>query len=621
MGDLERKISAVKRRMRLFRVLDWALWAMLFGLVLSALAVVALRLFPNSIDPLILSAAITGGLVLVAVIAACAKRLTKFEAAQHADSKLGLNERLSSALLLHEEGNEAPALTALEADAARYASQIQPGKDFRYRTPPHAKHVIWPLAAIFAVYFLMPQFDIFAGDQAHAKEVAKKTEMIPEEVAKEEARRMRELAKKAEATEEELGDAKDLNLAERLERLSRDLELNKKNKNEMVAEMSRLNDDISLRKKDITRKTQPFKQIKGLQNSDKTRDIQKNLKEQDFREAEQKMKDLAQMFQNKDLSSEEMQQVADEMKNLADEVKENKSLSDALDKAADAVENAAEKKKKQEEDQGSDQQQQQQGGQDQQQSQQSNDQGQQQSGQQSQQGDQQQPNQQNGGQQNQQGQSSQPQQQQAKQDAAAAVQQAAQQMGDMQQMMDQMQQLSQLQNSLNQSQQQCMNPQAGAGGQQRGEGQGGQQPSQGQQPSPGAGQQPQSNGMQPGAGQGQQEGGGGSSDWQQGDNQREGEGSGGPGQGNGGSPPDSGSMAMGFEDVFIPGQKNDGEIIAVFEIDAPASTGESNIDYSRVPTAYKQQAADTMNNGEIPAGYRNAVKDYFQSINFESEEE
>jgi hypothetical protein len=43
--------------------------------------------------------------------------------------------------------------------------------------------------------------------------------------------------------------------------------------------------------------------------------------------------------------------------------------------------------------------------------------------------------------------------------------------------------------------------------------------------------------------------------------------------------------------------------------------GESRVDFSRVPAATRQRAAEAITNQEIPAGMRTNVRDYFQAIN------
>jgi hypothetical protein len=138
-----------------------------------------------------------------------------------------------------------------------------------------------------------------------------------------------------------------------------------------------------------------------------------------------------------------------------------------------------------------------------------------------------------------------------------------------------------------------------------------QQLEQGLSQCQGGGQQP---GRNPGAAS---QGEGGSGEWGEGEpNEGDGTGSGNPGRG-GGEVPDDGSMAIGFSDVFIQGEQNDGEIIAVFEVDAPVPAGESRIDFTRVPAAVRQRAADSIQQTEIPAGMRNAVRGYFEAINLQ----
>ena len=73
-----------------------------------------------------------------------------------------------------------------------------------------------------------------------------------------------------------------------------------------------------------------------------------------------------------------------------------------------------------------------------------------------------------------------------------------------------------------------------------------------------------------------------------------------------------------FLDSLVRGEKNEGEIIAVMETDAPAVRGESNVTYREVIETSAQKAADTMSQGEIPTGSRNAVRDYFNAINPET---
>lgn len=617
MDELRKKIAAIRLRLKLFRAIDWALWALVGALGVLCIAFLILNLFANDIDRQIVAAVVVGGAVLVAVIAGLSKKLTMFEAALQTDSRLKLRERISSAVILqevHQDGTE--AYRALEEDARRYAAAIKVSKDFPYKFPRHGWHAVWPVAGLIALYF-MPQFDLFASSKAPVTKKPEEKVMTTEE-RKKKAEVLQQLAKKARPKQEdEIAAAKDdLKLAEKLERLSEDVSKGAKTEKEMLAEMSRLNDDAKLKQREMNSTMQPFKQIKGLQDANQTREMQKDLKDQDFKAAAEKMQQLAQQMMNPEqMSAEDKKELAQEMENLAQQLKDNPQMADAMQKAADAIKQAAEEQQQQgqqSQDQQKDSSQannsNSKNGQDEKQSAGNN--GQQQSQQQ-----QQQANQQGAGQSSKSSASSQQKAQQAAQAAQAAMQQAAQQMQNMQDMQQQMQQLSELQSQLAQSMANSASgqsqSQSGSQGAKQQTGQGGQ----GQQP----GQQP---GNQPGQGMGQQGQSGGNGNvngpgnFQQGfSDQQGGNGAGGLGRG-AGQRPDSGASAQGFVDTFIPGQKNEGQIIAVFDVDAPAPKGESNLRYTSVPASYQQRAADAMTDTEIPVGMRNSVKDYFERINF-----
>ncbi len=638
MSEIEKKVRQIRFRLKVFRILDWSFWGLIIGLSLAALVLLTLKLFENTIPVQVVIPSIIGGSLFISLIIGAFSKLGLFEAAMKADQVLSLRERLSSVLALsRKEGVNRDAFEALEKDAQQYASSIQVGKDFKYQVPSHAKHSIWPALALVALFFA-PQFNLFESPAPPPATVEKKVLTAEEKKEREKiVLEMKRLAEEVEKKEEEtlLGTDKEVKLADKLEKLSRDLSQGRIDDKEAIAEMSRMNDELGLKKNEMSKKTQPFKQIKGLQKSKHMQDIQKDLKNQDFEQAAQKMVQMAQQLQQMD--TQQLQELSQELEDLSEQIQENQQMAQAMKQAAQAVKQMAEQKQQQQ-----NQQQDQQQDQKQNQSQQANNQKQNQSGQQQkQQGNQQQSansgqNQQQQQQQagNKQGnQQSQQQQAQAQkqgqqggqQQASQAMSQAAQAMQQMQQMQQQMEAISQMQQSMSQSMAQAMN--SGSNSQSSSSpGQQGQSSSQPSQSSPQNGQTGQKSscpgGNCTGCGAGNcqsqvaMQG-----VFSEGTSQKEGFGSGGPGRGNGGNVPFDNSMAGGFKDVFIPGLKNeDGEIIAVFETNASAAPGESKISYSRVPQSYKQQAADTIIQEDIPVGVRNKVLDYFESINFGAEE-
>ncbi len=655
MEALQHKIAAVRRRLAFLQVLDWSLRGMFFGLVAALLLISATKFFNESFDPLLVSAAIVGAAVILTGSAAWFRRLSLFEAAMQADSRLALRERLSSAYILAGRGSADPAVAALTEDAADFARKIEVGRDFQFSPPPHAKFLAVPLAAMLIVHFFVNDFSLFNDPPPLTKQEQKKTEA--ETVRKMHAELIRKIAEDAKAgsldENDELG-----RISKDLERLSRDVALGTKDPKSAAAEMSRMNEEVKLNKRQMERNQESFKAISGLNRAKETRELRSEMKDQNFEGAAKELEDLAAMLENTDsMNAEQLKDLAEELKDLAEQTKDNPAASEALAQAAQAVQAAAQAA--QQEQSGAQQnqansspdassQQQQQGNQGQPQSQPGGEkapglpgiqaanalrqassamqnqadakemiakldqvqaQMQQQQGQmaqQGQQGQQQQGQQQQSGQQGQQGQSQQGQGQQGNQQGQQGQQS---QSGDGQQQGQQGNQAQGEGNSQGQGQQgqssEGQSGQSGQSGQQGQQGQGQQGQGQGQDGQGGDGQQP---GQGEGQGQGQGQ-------WNSQMNPNEGQGSGAGGRGRGGKPPDDGSEAIGFSDTLIPGQKNDGEIIAVIQIDAPAPVGESNVQYKNVYNAYQQKASDTMKNDVIPVTYRNAVRDYFQAIN------
>lgn len=664
---LEVRIRQIRRRLILFRVLDFVLRAMTWASMVALVCVAVLKFVPPPVDSLQIALGILVAAVLGAVVAALSKRITPFQAALAADETLALRERLSSAWLLRGRAPSDPAVAALMEDAEAHAARINPASAFQFRFPRMTRWMPAALIAMVAVYSLVEQRDLFASDEPEEPRPAvANTTQLDRQVA---AQRIEKVAEEAKR----LGGGEAMGqIAQDLQRLSADVELGAKNSRQAAAEMSRVNDEIQLQKRELEKRTEPFRGIQGLQRAEKTRELRLDLKNNDFSSASSRLEEMAKKLEKSpqdDMTPLEKEQLAQELKDLAKQLRQDKETSEALLAAANALEQAAQPApetpsgtpdgSQQQPSAGSPQspmgepglpsplpgmqaaqalrqasdslQQQQrnmeminrldqlsaqaqqarqqlmQQGQGQQQKtgsgQQQPQQGQQSSGQQQagQQGQQQQGGQQQGGQQGQRG--------QQQQQPGGQGQQQGQQGGQQQQDGGAGNQ------SGPQGQQGSQDGSGGQGqGQTRQQGDGANTGQSSQCQGQGDGQcQGQGGGQRQGQGQGKHPGQG---QFSPNFSPNEGRGSGPGGRGRGGNVPDDGSLAIGFVDSLIQGEKNEnGEIIAVIEIDAPAPVGESNVRYQKVFNAFQQRAADTMRNDTIPASYRDAVRGYFQAIN------
>ena len=198
---------------------------------------------------------------------------------------------------------------------------------------------------------------------------------------------------------------------------------------------------------------------------------------------------------------------------------------------------------------------------------------------------------------------------------AAQAQAAQQAAGQAAQGQQQVIQAGQPQNAGQQGQGQQGQGQNGQNGQQgqgqNGQGQQGQNGQQGQGQGNGNGGQSQNSGG--GAGQGSTQGG-----------QPGGEAGNDPiGQGN--NPGDGGitgfepigsptTLEGGGETVTLPGSGQPGETVTGQGPSDPGNPGSSTVPYTEVFPTYSQAAIEAIENGLIPPGYRNLIRDYFSSL-------
>lgn len=580
MTDLEKKLRAIRRRLLLRRVVDWAVWGMVAGLVAMALTLVVRVFFPFQVDLLLLGAILVLGGMFVGALGALFRGASLFEAALRADAHLGLHERLSSAWILARQQREpTPALQTVMEDALHHARSIHPRRDFRCRLPRHCRHGAWPALGIVILLFV-PSYPLLQpkDDQKGTNQEQQARNTLTTEERANIAEEIRRIAREERERRLDVDDAMvDLELSDRLERLARDLEMGQSDRLETMAELSRLNEEVQFKQREADRERQPFRQLSGLQQANQTRDLQRAMKDGDFRKATDKFDEIINKLE--EMSEEELQELAEELEQLANQLKENPGMADALRDAAEALQEMME-------------------------------QGQQQA----QTGDGQDPAGSEDGQAGtespgSQGETGQQQQSGATNNAMSQamdrLREARERSEGLEELQRQVEQLAQMQQGLSE----CMGACAAGGGESGQDGMEMADSTGGQ----GGGDDGQF-GMesQPGSYQGE---------FAEGDTTRDGVGSGGPGRGDGGVRPEDPSARVDFQDVFIPGDQHEGEVIAVFEGEGLVPAGDSTLDYREVPMEVRQRAARSIEDTRIPAGHRSTVRDYFEAIHFNNGQE
>ncbi|HHX40637.1 MAG TPA: hypothetical protein GX715_11790 [Armatimonadetes bacterium] len=171
---LERHINRIRRRIRVLHALRWsvlfALGGTLVAVVAAGIAWARHALFP--LPEVALFLATCAGL---GAFAGYLRRVTPFQAALITDRRLGLQERLSSALELGKRDPRDPLVAALVADATSHAEGIDPRTAYPLRARREA-HLLAGALGVLALVLLLPRLPFLQSPQQRAERAAMRAE-------------------------------------------------------------------------------------------------------------------------------------------------------------------------------------------------------------------------------------------------------------------------------------------------------------------------------------------------------------------------------------------------------------------------------------------------------------
>lgn len=624
MSKLDRHVASVRNYLAISRFLSAGAWALMVFAALVLVAIVVDRMLGYRLprqEWFLYGGA--GASIVVAMIVAFAKRPSAKSAAVAIDEKLGLREKISTALFIRNDRDPfaQAALKDAEQSAERVVINRRQHFPLVFPRPAYATLVIGMIAFLTALY--LPAMDLFGRveeqkkqarvveQRKNAENVVKRAiatvEAVPRSVADNEA------IKNAKIELNKLMNApiKDPQQANRTAmKAMQDVQKALSQEVERNAKFAETQDAM----KNFNRNLQPAQNEKGP-----VADAQRELAKGNFTEAINQLDAAVKNFDKMD--KKEQEKAAQQMQNLAKQMQQ----------AAGNPQQQQQQMQQKLQQMGMNQQQAQQMAQQMQQAAQGNQQAQQQLAQQAQQMMQQ--LQQQAAQGNQQAQQQLQQMQQMmnqmqaqanNQAMAQQMQQAAQQMAQAMQQgqqgqQQQGQQQQQMQQAMQQMQQQLQQMEAQAqdaaqiaaaqqaaqeaAEQAAGQCQGGQQGDQG----PEGGKL---GGRQDGAGQ-----------WAQGDpNNRFGNGMGGPGQGAGGRSQKD-QAPFGVKQEVAPSQDNQkGKILAsTFVKDNKPIPGSSKENLKDAVAAAREEAADEVDQERISKQAQKAVREYFSAMERDSD--
>src|SRR5271170_3233658 len=316
MGELEKPVARVFRRLRFQRFLTALVWSWSIALAVVAATIGAEKLLNVTIPgPEWAPFAVAGlvGLVISALVS-LASGPSRMDAAVALDRVFHLNERVSSALSLPADLRETLAGRALIADAVRKVTDLDVAAEFGLRVPRRAWVVLIPAAVAALLLFApvwVPRLALAKTSQqvVDLKAIAKQTEMLTKKIASQ-----------RQAIDKEKFPEADKLLA-KIEKKAQDLaKAPPAAKDKLMVELNSLTDALKERQKQLGSPEQvnrQLQQLKEMANQGPADDFAKALAKGDFDKALKELKEIKEKLASGKMTEKEKEALKQQMGEMA----------------------------------------------------------------------------------------------------------------------------------------------------------------------------------------------------------------------------------------------------------------------------------------------------------------
>jgi hypothetical protein len=322
---LRDRVGQLRRRVRLLVTARWVFAALVVAAVLCSVLVILDRLEWISAPPEYLAGVLALG-ALAGIAIGLTRRVSLMDAAQLADRRLGLKERLSSGIDFMERGAGDAMTTAQLADAAEHSSRLRATEVFPFRVPREAKFFAASLLLLCGLVFV-PELSVFQSPKVRAEKAAMKKE----------GERIEKLAKdtKKRAAQKNADITK--RIAANMQALGKEMRRGRISKKQAMLKMGRLSKEMKEAQRQVAMANTP----RSLeQAADKLSKAAENAQRQGANPMGAKMMaDMANALGKKDYeaAAKMLQQLADKLQKGEMKPDEAKAAADALSKMAEAM--------------------------------------------------------------------------------------------------------------------------------------------------------------------------------------------------------------------------------------------------------------------------------------------
>ena len=318
------RVSLLRTRVRLLITQQWLCVGLTAGLLISLLLVAATKLlwWTDAID--YMWVAVAAGAV-VGALYGWLRPVASMDAAQIADERAGLKERLSTAVELSRLPTRSEVAEVQIADAAKHAQGLRPAEVLPWKPPPQWRYAAAALGLLMAAIYV-PDLPIF-----HSAQDQKDREAI-----RMEGERLQKVAKQME---KQLPKSADENAAilrriqQQMKQLGKDMRNNRIPKKQAMLQANQLQKEL----KEAENKLAGGKSQKAMEQV--AADLLQSARQKDQQGNSEAAKALRRMAEN--VSKRDMDAAQKQLEELAQKLKSGQMNADDAQKAADALEQMA----------------------------------------------------------------------------------------------------------------------------------------------------------------------------------------------------------------------------------------------------------------------------------------
>ncbi|MGA2799103.1 MAG: hypothetical protein ABSE63_16105, partial [Thermoguttaceae bacterium] len=340
MDELRKQVRRAQRRITLQRFVSVLGWCLSAALLIALLIIVVDKYHPLLVQTWIWIAGAAALGLLGAAIWTALSRAPTLEAAMEIDRRFALKERVSSALAMPPDDLQSEAGQAVSADALRRVERIDVAEKFAVIPP---RKLLLPLApacaALFVMFFVNPSLVDNSADAKQENLEAKTQVKNASESVRKQLVERREQAKKEGLQEAE-------NLFKKLEDGAKEMTETPPNREKALGKLNDLSRQVQERRQQLGGAEKIKEQLDQLKNIDRgpadkfAQDISKG----DLKQAADDLKKLKDQLENSKLTDKQKADLAkqlDQMKDKLDKLAESHKAAQAdLKKQAEQMRKA-----------------------------------------------------------------------------------------------------------------------------------------------------------------------------------------------------------------------------------------------------------------------------------------